>query len=70
MGAPNPTPRSWHLPALIADMEETVATLSRDGLRLHPESVLALAAERRVQRPQWPFWAGAALLAGLLLAAI
>lgn len=58
------------LPALIADMEETVGTLTRDGLRLHPESVLALAAERRVQRPRWPFWAGAALLAGLLLAAI
>ena len=58
------------LPALVADMEESVGTLARGGLRLHPDSVRALAAERRKGGLGWPCWVAAALLAGLLFAAL
>ena len=55
------------LPALISDMGETVGQLSKDGLRLHPESVEALLA-REKSRPKWGFWAAAAVVAVILVA--
>ena len=57
------------LPGLIADMESSVATLTRGGLKLHPDSVRALAAARREGGISWPLWAGAALIAVLLAVA-
>ncbi len=58
------------LPALIAGMEDTVDTMAHDGLRLHPDSVRALAGGRGNSRLRWPLWAGAAVLAGLAIAAL
>jgi ubiquinone biosynthesis protein len=52
------------LPRLVAEMEETVGTLARGGVRLHPDSVRALAAERG---RKWPFWATAAAVVALVL---
>lgn len=51
------------LPALISDMEETVGTVSRGGLKLHPDSVRALTEARRAQGGSWPLWVGAAAVA-------
>ena len=56
------------LPALIADMEESVGTITRGGLKLHPETVRAMAADRRAPLRRWRFWAGAALVAALIAA--
>jgi ubiquinone biosynthesis protein len=54
------------LPRLVAEMEETVGTLARGGVKLHPDSVRALAGQRG---RKWPIWAAAAV-AVLVLAAI
>lgn len=51
------------LPSLIAEMEDTVGTVTRGGLKLHPDSVRALAAARRSNRRLWPVWGGAAVAA-------
>ncbi len=58
------------LPALVADMEESVGALAHGGLRLHPDSVQALVSAQRKGRWQWPLWAGAALVAGLIFASL
>lgn len=58
------------LPGMVANMEESVGSLARDGLRLHPDSVRALAGERGGNRLRWPLWAGAAVLVGLIFAAL
>ncbi len=55
------------LPALITDMSDSVSTLSRDGLKLHPDTVNAMSRGRRPAR--WPWWAGAAIIVGVLIAA-
>jgi ubiquinone biosynthesis protein len=56
------------LPGLLADMEDTVADMTRHGLKLHPDTVRAVAGAGRPARRRWPLWAGAALAAGLIAA--
>jgi ubiquinone biosynthesis protein len=56
------------LPALLADVEDSVGSLAHGGLRLHPESVAALAAAQGARRRRWPLWAGAAALALVAIA--
>jgi ubiquinone biosynthesis protein len=58
------------LPALIADMEGSVESLARDGLKLHPDSVRALTEARRAGGAWWPLWAGAAAIAVLVAVAL
>jgi ubiquinone biosynthesis protein len=53
------------LPRLVAEMEETVGTLTRGGVKLHPDSVAALAQARR---SRWPLWAGIAAAAAVVAA--
>jgi len=54
------------LPALLADMEETVEEMARGGLKLHPDTVRAVAEAQRARRRTWPFWAGAAVVVILI----
>ena len=54
------------LPALISDMEESIGSLGRDGLKLHPDSVAALLA-REKSGSRWPLWAAAGAIAVFLL---
>lgn len=57
------------LPTLLAGVEDSVDAMARHGLRLHPDTVRAVAALRPARR--WPIWAGAgAALAILLYAAL
>jgi ubiquinone biosynthesis protein len=55
------------LPRLVAEMQETVGSLSRGGVRLHPDSVAALA---RARRSRWAVWAGIAAAAAVFAAVI
>jgi ubiquinone biosynthesis protein len=55
------------LPRLVREMEETVGTLARGEIRLHPDSVAALTGARR---PRWPLWAGIAAAAAVIVAVI
>ena len=55
------------LPGLIADMEETVGTVTRGGIKLHPDSVRALTAARQSQGRGWPVWVGAAAIAAVIV---
>jgi len=57
------------LPAMIADMGESVSSLARDGLKLHPETLDAMAGGRH-DTPKWPYWAGAVLIIAGVLAAL
>ena len=53
---------------MIADMNESVSALSREGLKLHPDTLSAMTGNGR-EKPRWPYWAGAALvLAGVIAA--
>ena len=53
------------LPKLVADAETAVAAIARGGVRLHPETVAALA-DARARRGASPLmWAA---IAGLILA--
>ena len=54
------------LPALISDMEESIGSLGRDGLKLHPDSVAALLA-REKSGSRWPLWAAAGAIAVFLV---
>jgi ubiquinone biosynthesis protein len=57
------------LPALIAGLEGSVGSLARDGLRLHIDTLAALAGNGR--RPaRWPWLAGAALVGVLIWVAL
>ena len=56
------------LPALLADMEESVGAVTRGGLKLHPDSLAALTGARRRGGINWPLWAGAAVLLALVAA--
>jgi ubiquinone biosynthesis protein len=58
------------LPRLVAEMEQTVGSLAQGGLRLHPDSVRALAAARAEARPRWPIWASLAAAAALVAAVV
>jgi len=57
------------LPALVVDLEESVSTLAREGLRLHPDTLAAFAGARR-EGARWPWWAGAALVAAVVIAVL
>ncbi len=57
------------LPHLVATLGETADRLARDGLRLHPATIEALGGGRRAGG-RWPLWAGAAVIAGVLIAVI
>jgi ubiquinone biosynthesis protein len=57
------------LPAMIADMGESVSVLARDGLKLHPETLSAMTGGER-GKSQWPYWAGAALVVAGVIAAL
>lgn len=59
------------LPTLLADVEDSVDAMARDGLRLHPDTVRAVAEMQRARRRRWPIWAGAgAAIAIALYAAL
>jgi len=47
------------LPTLLSDVEDTVESIARNGLRLHPDTVRAVAAMQNARRRLWPVWAGA-----------
>jgi ubiquinone biosynthesis protein len=55
------------LPRLVREMEETVGTLARGGIRLHPDSVAALTGARR---SRWPLWAGIAAATAVIVAVL
>jgi len=56
------------LPAMIADIGESVSALARDGLKLHPETLSAMTGGER-GKSKWPYWAGAALVVAGVIAA-
>lgn len=56
------------LPIMIADMNDSVSSLTRDGLKLHPETLNAMTGSRR-EKARWPYWAGAALVIAGVIAA-
>jgi ubiquinone biosynthesis protein len=59
------------LPTLLGDIEDSVDIMARDGLRLHPDTVRAVAEMARTRRRRWPIWAGAgAALAVAVYAAL
>lgn len=55
------------LPDLLMDMTGSVSTLSREGLKLHPDTLAAFTGGRQ-SHPRWPYWAGAALVAAGVIA--
>ena len=57
------------LPNLISTLGEAADQLSHDGLKLHPATIEALAGGRG-SRSRWPFWAGAVVTAGVLIAVL
>lgn len=57
------------LPAMMADMSESVSTLARHGLKLHPETLDAMTGGGRGKQ-RWPYWAGAALVVAGVIAAL
>ncbi len=57
------------LPYLVSAMGEAAERFTRDGIRLDPATLEALTGNRR-NRTRWPLWAGAAVIAGLVIAAL
>jgi len=58
------------LPDLVADAETIAASLASGGLRLHPESLRALAGGQRHRAGAWPIWVAlTALVVAVILAA-
>ena len=55
------------LPTLITEMNDSVSALTRDGLRLHPDTVNAMSGGQRSVR--WRWWTAATIAIGLLIAA-
>lgn len=58
------------LPALLADVEDSVDSMARDGLRLHPDTVRAVAALQGARRRRWPVWAGTGATLAIVLYAM
>jgi ubiquinone biosynthesis protein len=58
------------LPRLVAEMEETVGTMARGGVKLHPDSVRALAQARSETAQRWPLWAGVAVAIAVVAAIV
>lgn len=57
------------LPDLLMDMTGSVSTLTREGLKLHPDTLAAFAGGRQ-SHAHWPYWAGAALVAAGVIAVL
>ena len=56
------------LPRLVANVEKTAIMIAEGGLKLHPDSVRALAGEKRNPRGGFsPLWLIVALLAAILV---
>ena len=55
------------LPNLIATLGESVVTIGRDGLRLHPDTAHTMS--RRKSASRWGWWIGAAVVIGFLIVA-
>ncbi|MEE9250794.1 MAG: 2-polyprenylphenol 6-hydroxylase [Alphaproteobacteria bacterium] len=56
------------LPRLVANVEKTASMIADGGLKLHPDSVRALAGEKRNPRGRFsPLWLIVALLAAILV---
>ena len=56
------------LPDMISEMGESVSSLARDGLKLHPDTLTAMSGGGR-HKTRWPYWAGAALVIAGVIAA-
>jgi ubiquinone biosynthesis protein len=56
------------LPELIRNVETATAMIADGGLRLHPESLRALAAGQGRPASLWPLWAAVAVLAAAVAA--
>lgn len=57
------------LPDLLMDMTGSVSALTREGLKLHPDTLAAFGGGRQ-SHPRWPYWAGAALVAAGVIAVL
>ena len=55
------------LPDLMIEIGESVSVLTRQGLKLHPESVEAMTGDKRGTL-RWPYWAGLALVVATIIA--
>jgi len=55
------------LPALLSDLEKTVAMAADGGLKLHPDTVNAFAKANRGRNHIWALWVAVAILALALL---
>jgi ubiquinone biosynthesis protein len=52
------------LPGLLRDIEQATTIIASGGVRLHPESLQALAAARGREQPRlWPLWLAVVVLA-------
>ena len=56
------------LPILINDMGEGVATLTSEGLKLHPDTLSVMSKSKK--SAAWPWWAVAVIALGLIISAI
>ncbi len=56
------------LPTLITDMNDSVSSIARDGLKLHPDTINAMTRGGG-KSVRWPLWAGGAIVVGLIIAA-
>ena len=56
------------LPALLADMEESVSAMARGELKLHPDTLHAVARSQQRPKPRWAFWASAVAALALIVA--
>lgn len=57
------------LPNLLMDMTGSMSALTREGLKLHPDTLAAFGSGGR-SHPRWPYWAGAALVAAGVIAVL
>jgi ubiquinone biosynthesis protein len=57
------------LPDLLLDMSGSVSALTREGLKLHPDTLAAFSGGGQ-SHPRWPYWAGAALVAAGVIAVL
>jgi len=55
------------LPNLIATLGESVVTIGRDGLRLHPDTTHTMSGRKSTS--QWGWWIGAVIVIGLFIVA-
>lgn len=58
------------LPNMLADMEDSFETMRRSGLKLHPETVSAMAHARGARARRWPIWIAAAFGVAVIMVLI